>query len=43
MRLGTFICEVTTPNEELVGAVLGAAKVTWLNTFKASIRKPMVV
>src|SRR5260370_24526427 len=38
MRLGTFICDVTTPNVEFVGLVFGAAKVTWLKTFNASMR-----
>ena len=38
MRLGTFICVVTAPNAELVGFVFGAPKVTWLKTFRASIR-----
>ena len=28
MRLGTFICAVTTPNEEFVGLVFGGANVT---------------
>src|ERR1700722_4641603 len=38
MCRGTLFCTVTCPNAVLVGLVLGAAKFTWLNTFRASTR-----
>jgi hypothetical protein len=38
-----LFCAVTCPNAALVGLVLGEAKFTWLNKFKASNRNSILV